>query len=275
VEGLTNVNHESNHTEHGDGAIARGGEILRTDVGSQVHGLALDGTADRDEMGVFIEPPECVIGLAGPMDHYVWRSQPEGRRSGHGDTDLVMYSLRKYLKLAKAGNPTILLPLFAPPAAVRATTPLGEELRGHADALLSLETVHRFIGYLDGQVDRLLGRGRQSDVPNRPELVERHGYDVKYASHALRLGYQGLEIATFGRLTLPMPEPEREHVLLVKTGGVPKLEQVLDDIAAIRTATVDLVESGRSPLPDGPQIDLLSAWSVDAHRRHWTELHWS
>ena len=46
------------------------------------------------------------------------------------------------------------------------------------------------------------------------------GYDVKYASHALRLAYQGLEIAREGRLTLPMPDPERERVLRVKRGEV-------------------------------------------------------
>lgn len=117
------------NAEHGDATIARDGEILRTEVGSGLHGIAIAGTDDHDEMGVFIEPPECAIGLAGPMDHYVWRTQPEGHRSGPGDTDLVMYSLRKFLKLAIAGNPTILLPLFAPDESVYNVTDLGAELR--------------------------------------------------------------------------------------------------------------------------------------------------
>jgi predicted nucleotidyltransferase len=259
------------HTEHGNAAIARSGEILRTEVGSGLHGIAIAGTDDHDEMGVFVEPPDCVIGLRGPMDHYVWRTQPEGHRSGHGDTDLVMYSLRKFLKLAIAGNPTILLPLFAPAASVYTVTDLGEELRALAPAFLSRLAVQRFIGYLDGQTDRLLGRGRQSSVPNRPELVERYGYDVKYASHALRLGLQGLEIAEHGRLTLPMPDADRERVLRVKSGGVKDIGDVLAEIDAVRTRIVGLLESGATPLPAEADIDRISAWSVDAHRRHWRE----
>lgn len=261
------------HTVHGDAGIARGGEILRTEVGSGLHGIAIAGTDDHDEMGVFIEPPECAVGLAGPMDHYVWRTRPEGHRSGHGDTDLVMYSLRKFLKLAVAGNPTVLLPLFAPERSVYAVTDLGEELRALAPAMLSQRAVQRFVGYLDGQVDRLLGRGRQSSVPNRPELVERYGYDVKYASHALRLGLQGLEIAEHGRLTLPMPEADRERVLRVKSGGVAELDEVLADIEAVRAGITAVLESGSTPLAPEPDTDRVSAWSVGAHRRHWRERH--
>ena len=40
--------------------------------------------------------------------------QPEGARSGAGDLDLVIYSLRKWARLAAQGNPTVLLLLFVP-----------------------------------------------------------------------------------------------------------------------------------------------------------------
>jgi uncharacterized protein len=39
----------------------------------------------------------------------------------------------------------------------------------------------------------------------------------------LRLAYPGLEIARDGRLTLPMPQRERERVLRVKRGDVSTL----------------------------------------------------
>ena len=87
------------HTEYGNRDLAIGGEILRTVVGSGVHGIAIEGTDDHDEMGVFVEPPQHVLGVRKPHDNYVFRTQPEGARSGPGDTDLVMYSLRKYLHL--------------------------------------------------------------------------------------------------------------------------------------------------------------------------------
>ncbi|GAA0901564.1 hypothetical protein GCM10009559_68280 [Pseudonocardia zijingensis] len=110
-----------------------------------MHGIAIPGTDDHDEMGVFVEPAECVVGLAPPVPHYVFRTQPEGARSGPGDTDLVMYSLRKYLRLATKGNPTALLPLFAQTEAVLVLTPLGEELRALAPAVLSQRAVREVL----------------------------------------------------------------------------------------------------------------------------------
>ena len=95
---------EAAHVEYGDPAVAFGGEILRSVVGSGVHGIAIEGTDDHDEMGVYIEPPEYLLGVERHRDDYIWRTQPEGVRSGPGDTDLVMYSLQKYLRLAIKGN---------------------------------------------------------------------------------------------------------------------------------------------------------------------------
>lgn len=256
-------------TEYGDGTVARGGEILRTVVGSGLHGIAIEGTDDHDEMGVFIEPPEYVLGLLGPMDHYVYRTQPEGARSGPGDTDLVMYSLRRYLRLATKGNPTALLPLFAPSEAVLKLTPLGAELRALGPSMLSQQAVHRFLGYLQAQLDRMLGRHK--GAPSRPELVARHGYDTKYASHALRLAHQGLEVLRDGRLTLPMPEPERERVRQVKRGEVGSLEDVVREIDAVRTQIEQRLAAGDTPLPASPDLAAISAWSVHAHQQHWQE----
>lgn len=61
----------------GDRDVALGNEILRGLVGSTAHGTAIEGQDDRDEMGVFIEPPENVCGLRS-VDHYIHRTQPEG-----------------------------------------------------------------------------------------------------------------------------------------------------------------------------------------------------
>jgi hypothetical protein len=179
-----------------------------------------------------------------------------------------MYSLRKYLRLATKGNPTALLPLFAPADAVLVLTPLGDELRALGPAVLSQRAVHRFLGYMRAQRDRLTG-SRPGGVPNRPELVQRYGYDVKYASHALRLAYQGLEIVRHGRLTLPMPEAERERVLRVKRGDVPALPEVVAEIAGIEADIEEALTTGTTPLPTVPDIDAVSAWSTAAHRRQW------
>jgi len=45
-----------------------------------------------------------------------------------------------------------------------------------------------------------------------------YGFDTKYAMHMLRLGFQGVELLTTGRLSLPMREPERSYLLDVRRG---------------------------------------------------------
>lgn len=260
----------TDHTEHGDGEIARAEEILRTEVGSGLHGIAIAGTDDHDEMGVFVEPPDRVIGMGAPMDTYNYRTQPEGHRSGPGDTDLVMYSLRKYLRLASAGNPTVLAPLFAPAASVYATTELGDELRAMAPAFLSQQAVQRHVGYLDGQMQKLLGSGGQGNMPKRPELVEQYGYDTKFASHALRLGLQGLQLIKDRHLALPMTGADRDQVIAMKTGYYATLAEAVAAIDEVRQRLVTLIDTGQTGLPERPDAEHLSAWSVSAHLRHWS-----
>lgn len=254
--------------EYGDADVALPNEILRSVVGSGVHGIAIAGTDDHDEMGVYIDLSDHVVGLIGAREDYIWRTQPEGSRSGPGDTDLVLYSLRKYLRLAVKGNPTALLPLYAPERDLIVTTPLGAELRDMAPAFLSRQAVHRFLGYMAAQHERMLGRGKRNRIPNRPELIERYGWDVKYGSHALRLAYQGQEIATDGRLTLPMREHERTRVLSVKRGEVGR-DEVSAEISHVETRVRDLLHRGRVPLPEQADIHRISGWAVRAQRRHW------
>lgn len=255
------------NVEYGDPDVALPNEILRSVVGSGVHGIAIAGTDDHDEMGVYIEPPAWVLGVDRHRDDYIWRTQPEGVRSGHGDTDLVLYSLRKYLRLAIKGNPTVMLPLFAPPEALVLVTPLGEELRALRGALLSQVAVERFLGYMRSQHERMLGQSTRN-VPNRPELIEKYGWDTKYGSHALRLAYQGFEIASAGTLTLPMPEVHRDRVLAVKRGEVAR-DEVSAEITRLELAVRTLLDEGRSPLPESADFDTINGWAIGAQRRHW------
>ena len=261
------MSNDSKNVEYGDRQVAMAGEILRSVVGSGVHGIAIAGTDDHDEMGIYIEPPGYVLGVTHHREDYIWRTQPEGARSGPGDTDLVMYSLGKYLRLAIQGNPTVLLPLFAPADSLIVVTPLGEELRSLRTAFLSRQAVERFLGYMRSQHERMLGQSKRN-VPNRPELIEKYGWDVKYGSHALRLAYQGYEIASSGTLTLPMPPAEREHVLAVKRGEVPR-DEVSTEITQLENKVRTLLDAGQSPLPERADIQAITAWSVSAHRRHW------
>jgi predicted nucleotidyltransferase len=255
--------------------IVESGTILRATVGSTVHGLHHGGQDDRDEMAVFVEPPEYLIGLRlarkpgvrNPyrFEHWVERTQPEGVRSGPGDLDLVAYSLRKYLRLALKGHPTVLLLLFVPDELTLIETELGRQLRALRTAIVSKRAGRGYLGYLSGQKERLHGTRGQRRV-NRPELVEAHGFDTKYAMHAVRLGYQGLELLETGRLTLPLAEPARSRVMAIRTGER-TFEEAIAEVEDVEKCVTEALE--RTPLPPEPDRAAVDRFLVEAYRRAW------
>ena len=148
--------------------------ILRVQVGSGVHGTAVSGQDDRDEMGLCLEPPEFVTGLArvpsglGGQElsvrfeqyerHTAW-DRPGGlaNRSGAGDLDVIIYSARKWARLALAGNPSVLLVLFVSHTDVVFRNLVGAELTDNAHRFVSRLAARRFLGYLRAQKAAMTG----------------------------------------------------------------------------------------------------------------------
>src|SRR5215213_2969356 len=91
------------------------GTVLLVEVGSTAHGTGLPGGEDHDEMGVVVERADEVLGLdERGRTTVMQRTQPEGSRSGPGDTDRTLHSLRRFVRLAASGNPSILMAMWAP-----------------------------------------------------------------------------------------------------------------------------------------------------------------
>lgn len=101
---------------------------------------------------------------------------------------------------------------------------------------------------------------------NRPELVAEHGYDTKYAMHALRLGIQGVELLTTGRISLPVPEPQRAYLRSIRRGDV----QLAEVLAAIDAADADLERLRSSTsVPSRPDRQWVDAWLHRSYMGHW------
>lgn len=183
--------------------------ILLVEVGSTAHGTGLPDGEDHDELGVVVEQPSDVLGLGeSGYASVMQRTQPEGSRSGPGDTDRTLHSLRRFVRLAASGNPSILMALWAP---VIFSTPEGEELQSLGEAFVGRHVIPRYRGYMQSQAERLLGTRSRSGHGRRggggrEELLAAHGYDTKYAMHCARLGFQGLELLNNRRLTLPIAD---------------------------------------------------------------------
>jgi len=263
--------------------IASDGLILRVQVGSGAHGIAMDGgNDDRDEMGICLEPARFITGLARvpsgtngaepaiPFEQYerhtAW-DRPGGvaERSGAGDLDVIVYSARKWCRLALGGNPTVLIPLFVPDAETMVRTAAACELVANAERFVSKLAAERFLGYLRGQRAAMVGESGAHT--NRPELVALHGFDTKYAAHAVRLGIQGIELLTSGRMNLPMAPEHRAYLLDVRRGEVPladvlaRLDRSENELATLRDSAA---------VPDQPDRAWVDGWLHRSHLDYWS-----
>lgn len=239
--------------------------ILEIIVGSTLHGTAVDdGLEDLDMMAVVVERPRQFCGF-GPVDTWVHRTKPVGVRSEAGDVDLAVYGLRKFLGLALKGNPAILLAFFAPEKYMRRTDVRGRQLQALAPYIVSKQAFNPFRGYIKQQHERLLGLRGQRNV-TRPELVDRYGYDTKYAGHIVRLGFQGEELLLTGNLTLPMPQEQRDLVLKVRTGGYSLAgvsELIIDAEARLQSAFE------HSTLRLWPDKETVEKWMLRTYLTAW------
>ena len=144
-------------------------------------------------------------------------------------------------------------------------TPAACELVDNAHRFVSKLAADRFLGYLKAQ--RRAMTGESGAHTNRPELVAVHGFDTKFAAHALRLGIQGVELLTTGRMNLPMLEHHRDHLRAVRRGEI-TLDRVLADLGEYERHLEGLRASAQ--VPDQPDRAWVDGWLIRSHRTFWS-----
>lgn len=231
-------------------------------------GYSIRGS-DRDEEAIIIEPLAEAINLGQPFEEVV--------REGRGDgPDCKWVSLRKWCRLACKGNPNFLLALFAPLSHVLKMDGLGSQLREMRSAFISKQAIRSHLGYMKGQRSRLVNHQdafmsgdvspKGSHGKPRFDLIEKYGYDTKFAMHLIRLGMQGCELARTGSLTLPMRDEERNYLLDVRAGKS-SFEDVMITAQALEAEMKDLFDG--SKLPDEPNYAVIEEWMAKVYIRTW------
>jgi hypothetical protein len=234
--------------------------ILRCIIGSTLYGTANEDS-DVDEMGVCIEPIENTIGFT-EFEQDIHQSRTE---TGVMITESKVYSLRKFLRLALAGNPDVTPLFFVPAKFCTVSHAVGRQLQDLYPQVLSRLAGSRFLGYMTSQRQRMLGEQGQKRT-NRPELIEKYGYDTKYAMQLLRLGIQGLELLTTGYLILPMQDKDREYLLDVRNGKF-TINSILQRAGGLERLLKDSIDT--SPLPKEPNTALIEDWMVQRYWEMW------
>lgn len=302
--------------------------ILKVKHGSHAYGLAVE-TSDLDVKGICIEPLAYHYGFAKNFEQHI---QEASKGYEH---DLVIYSLKKFAKLATDCNPNVVEVLFGADADVLECDSFGEELRAFRDNFLSRKARYTFAGFAHSQLKRikthrawllnppkappsrkefglpetfgvsktelgafeaLLDAGSAAQLSNealalfsrerawknmqtqwtqyqnwkatrnpvRAEMEAKFGFDLKHATHLIRLLRVCCELLETGKVNVK--RADSEELLNIRRGGV-SYDALLEEAEALETRCQELYETS-TVLPKAPNINKIDDFIVDLTRRY-------
>lgn len=237
--------------------------IFKAITGSKLYGTDTP-KSDADYVGVFIPDKEYVLGMK-TCEQVEFKTNPSdsGHRNTKDDVDMTLYSLPKFIKLCSQNNPNILELLFVDQKHILVTTPYWQEILANRNLFVSKKVQHTFLGYAHSQKQKILTKVPEG---SRVEYIQKFGYDVKFASHLIRLLVEGLELLNDGQLTFPLMM--NRYIRDVKEGKFP-LEQVL--AKADELESLVLQSSVSSKLPYSADYEKLSLLQMNLIERYWKE----
>lgn len=145
--------------------------------GSRAYGTNVAGS-DVDIKGIAVAPHSHVCGFAYPFE------QHESTKP-----DIVIYDLRKFMKLAADCNPNIIEVLFCSEADILDITDCGRELRKNSQLFLSRKAKHTFSGYAFAQLKRIKShKAWLLDPPDHKPTREKFGLPEKKLLSASEIG---------------------------------------------------------------------------------------
>src|SRR6476659_4118107 len=195
-----------------------------TIMGSVAYGVSSD-TSDVDVYGWAIPPKDDLFphlrgevpGFGTPRprfeqyeEHHI---QHREDLAGHGRMyDLTIYGIVKFFNLAMENNPNVIDSLFTPVNCVLHSTRVGNLVRENRRRFLHRGAWPKFKGYAYSQLHKI---AIKQPTGKRAELVEKHGYDTKFAYHVVRLLGEVEQILLEGDIDL---QRDNERLKAIRRG---------------------------------------------------------
>lgn len=171
-------------------------------MGSYAYGVHNE-TSDKDIYGFCIPPKDVVFPYQMSGFIYGFGSKPKEWEQFHrcyDDVDFTIFSVVKYVNSCMKNNPNLLDSLFVPTHCVCHITKAGAIIRDNRLKFLSAMVYETYKGYAYSQLRALKNKNPTSG--KRKELIEKHGYDTKFAYHIVRLVDYAVQILRDGDLDM-------------------------------------------------------------------------
>lgn len=176
-----------------------------TIMGSTAYGVSTDDS-DMD-VYAFTIPPKGIVfphtegyiaGFgSGPPNFKVF--QKHHIMENDREYDLAIYSIVTYFSLLMENNPNMIDSLFTRDQSVTYSSVIGDMVKDQRKLFLHRGAWHRFKGYAYSQMKKIRNKNATG---KRAELVEKYGYDVKFAYHCVRLMNEVEQILMHGDIDL-------------------------------------------------------------------------
>lgn len=166
--------------------------IYEAITGSHSYGCN-SSESDEDIIGICVPPKKITLPwscgiVPGFQDNPYKFEQYEGKKitctNSGKEWDITCYNIIKFFNLAYENNPNFLDYLFVPQTCVTMTTQAGSLIRDNRKLFLSKLCVPKFRNYSRSQIGKMENK---NPIGKRKQIVDKYGYDLKYASHLIRL----------------------------------------------------------------------------------------
>ena len=193
-------------------------------MGSVAYGVNED-YSDLDLYGFCIPPKEIIFPhLNGqingfgpkPPEFNQWQLAYVEDKNTKTTFDFSIYNVVKFIQLIMENNPTMLDSLFVPDRCILYQTEISKYLREKRFEFIHKGCYPKFKGYAYSQLHKCKSQERTG---KRKEVVEKFGFDVKFAYHVVRLMSEVEEILSERTLTLDKKE-RREFLKSIRRGEV-------------------------------------------------------
>jgi predicted nucleotidyltransferase len=242
-------------------------------MGSQAYGVNTDDS-DLDVYGFCIPPKDLVFPhLAGEIPGFGQQVQRFEQWSEHHvrdpnkkvEYDFAVFSIVKYVQLCMENNPNMIDSLFTSRQCVIHSTPVSEHLRENRKLFLHKGSWHKFKGYAYAQMAKIRNKVNASNE-KRAETIAKHGYDLKFAYHIVRLLNEVEQILVEGDLDL---QRNRAQLKEIRRGewSLEQVENYFESKEKLLEATY-----AASKLPHGPDEAVIKKILLECMELHYGDL---
>lgn len=204
---------------------AKAHACLTAITGSKAYGLD-HAHSDTDRMSIFVAPAAKVSGLFWDQHDDSWtNTSPDG-------DDETFHEIRKFIRLALRGNPTLIELLFMD--SYEYLDEVGQGLLAVREDITSEKALRAsYRGYAYSQYRRIVEAGPTQFKP-------------KMARHTLRIARQGVELLETGTMSVRVPDPQEYWNLT---------EMPFEEMLDIIEEPLDKIETCRSVLTSEPNYE--------------------